>query len=161
MSIFLIRSAISQSSSYPNVLTRLGGPRSRPNPHLKFVEVPGITRGTRRSVKWIRIMKIIKIVRGGTQANGNWKQGAEENIWAQGNGKGFKMRKFIVCTVHLRYYRKKKKPESSVLLQSFSHFSYNENPTRALNSSSLKCCLPSTDPITGGKKFTYAYGGSR
>ena len=33
MSTFLIRSASSQSSSYPIVLTRLGGPRSRPNPH--------------------------------------------------------------------------------------------------------------------------------
>ena len=32
MSTFLIRSATSQSSSYPIVLTRLGGPRSRPNP---------------------------------------------------------------------------------------------------------------------------------
>ena len=30
MSTFLIRSATSQSSSYPFVLTRLGGPRSRP-----------------------------------------------------------------------------------------------------------------------------------
>ena len=42
MSTFLIRSATSQSSSYPVVLTRLGGPRSRPNPHLKFADVPGI-----------------------------------------------------------------------------------------------------------------------
>ena len=25
------------------------------------------------------------------------------------------------------------------------YFAYNENPTRALNSTSLKCCLPSTD----------------
>ena len=33
MSTFLIRSATSQSSSYPIVLTRLGGPWSRPNPH--------------------------------------------------------------------------------------------------------------------------------
>ena len=41
MSTFLIRSATSQSSSYPIVLTRLGGPRSRSNPDLKFVEVPG------------------------------------------------------------------------------------------------------------------------
>ena len=46
MSNFLIRSATSQSSSYPIVLTRLGGPRSRPNPHLKFVEVPGIEPAT-------------------------------------------------------------------------------------------------------------------
>ena len=37
MSTFLIRSATSQSSSYPIALTSLGGPRSRPNPHLKFV----------------------------------------------------------------------------------------------------------------------------
>ena len=42
MSTFLIRSATSQSSSYPIVLTKLGGPRSRPNPHSKFMEVPGI-----------------------------------------------------------------------------------------------------------------------
>ena len=42
MSTFLIRSVTSQSSSYPIVLTRLGGPRSRPNTHLKFVEVPGM-----------------------------------------------------------------------------------------------------------------------
>ena len=46
MSTFLIRSATSQSSSYPIVLTMLGGPRSRPNPHLKFVEVPGIEPAT-------------------------------------------------------------------------------------------------------------------
>ena len=32
-------------------------------------------------------------------------------------------------------------PES----KSFRHFPYNENPTRAINSSSLKCCLPSTN----------------
>ena len=42
ISTFLIRSATSQSSSYPIVLTRLGRPRFRPNPHLKFVEVSGI-----------------------------------------------------------------------------------------------------------------------
>ena len=42
MSTFLIRSTTSQASSYPIVLTRLSGPRSRPNPHLKFVEVPVI-----------------------------------------------------------------------------------------------------------------------
>ena len=36
MSTFLIRSAISQSSTYPIVLTRLGGPRSRPNPQFKI-----------------------------------------------------------------------------------------------------------------------------
>ena len=46
MSTFLIRSATSQSNSYPIVLTRLGGPRFRPNPHLKFVEVPGIEPAT-------------------------------------------------------------------------------------------------------------------
>ena len=46
MSIFLIRSATSHSSSYPIVLTRLCGPRSRPNPHLKCVEVPGIEPAT-------------------------------------------------------------------------------------------------------------------
>jgi hypothetical protein len=50
MSTSLIRSATCQSSSHPIVLTRLGGPRSRPNPHLKFVEVPGIEPATSRSV---------------------------------------------------------------------------------------------------------------
>ena len=44
------RSGTSQSSSYPIVLTRLGGPRSRPNPHLKPVEVPGIEPATSWSV---------------------------------------------------------------------------------------------------------------
>ena len=39
MSNFLFRSATSPSSSYTIVLTRLGEPRSRPSPHLKFVEV--------------------------------------------------------------------------------------------------------------------------
>jgi len=54
-----------------------------------------------------------------------------------------------------------KNSESSALLQSFCHFTYNENPTRALNTTSLKCCLPSTDAIDRREKFTYAYGGSR
>ena len=36
MSTFLIRSVTSPSSSYPIVLARLGGPRSRSNPHLKL-----------------------------------------------------------------------------------------------------------------------------
>ena len=38
---FLTRSATSQSSSYPIILTRLGGPRSGPNPHLKLWECRG------------------------------------------------------------------------------------------------------------------------
>ena len=41
------------------------------------------------------------------------------------------------------------------------YFSNNENLMRALNTTSFKCCLPSTEPMTGGKKFTYAYDGSR
>ena len=32
----VIRSATSQSSSFPIILTRLGEPRSRPNPYLKL-----------------------------------------------------------------------------------------------------------------------------
>ena len=36
MSTSLTRPATSQSSSYPIVLTRLGRPRSRSNPHLKL-----------------------------------------------------------------------------------------------------------------------------
>ena len=31
--------------------------------------------------------------------------------------------------------------------KSFCNFHYNENPVRALNTTSLKCCLPSTDAI--------------
>ena len=54
-----------------------------------------------------------------------------------------------------------KKSQSSALLQSFRHFPYNENPTIALNTTSFKCSLPSTDSIEGRKKFTYAYEGSR
>ena len=42
--------------------------------------------------------------------------------------------------------------------KSFCHFIYNENPTRALNTTSLKCCLPSTDGIDRReKKITHAY----
>ena len=41
--------------------------------------------------------------------------------------------------------------ESSVLLHSFRHFPYNENPTRTSNTTSLKCCLRSTDAIYRGK----------
>ena len=44
MSIVLIRSATSQSSSYPIVLTRLGEPRSGPNPHLKLWKYRDRTR---------------------------------------------------------------------------------------------------------------------
>ena len=36
------------------------------------------------------------------------------------------------------------------------YFSNNENPTRALNTMSLKCCLSSTDVIDMRKKFTHA-----
>ena len=56
MSTFLIRSATSQPSSYPIVLTRLSGPRSRPNPHLKIVEVPGIEPATSWSV-WTKVIE--------------------------------------------------------------------------------------------------------
>ena len=63
MSTFLNRSATSQSSSYPIVFTRLGGPRSRPNSQLKLQKCRGsnprprdqksdmlTTRPTRRSM---------------------------------------------------------------------------------------------------------------
>ena len=36
--------------------------------------------------------------------------------------------------------------------KSFRHFAYNENPTRTLNTTSLKCCLPSTDAIDRREK---------
>ena len=35
----------------------------------------------------------------------------------------------------------------------YCHFPYNENPTRALNTTSLKCCLPSTDTIKRQEKI--------
>ena len=38
MSTFLIRSATSESSRYIIVLSRLGGPYSRPNEHLQFLK---------------------------------------------------------------------------------------------------------------------------
>ena len=34
----------------------------------------------------------------------------------------------------------------------FHHFPYNGNLTRALNTTSLKCCLPSTDAIDSREK---------
>ena len=37
MSTYLIRSATSPSSSYPIVLTRQGGPRSIPYPHILII----------------------------------------------------------------------------------------------------------------------------
>ena len=55
-----------------------------------------------------------------------------------------------------------KKSESSARNVVFHHVPYNENPMRALNTTSLKCCLPSTDAIDRWeKKFTHAYEGSR
>ena len=42
-----------------------------------------------------------------------------------------------------------------------NHFLYNENQTTALNTTLLKCCLPSTGAMKGRKKFTHAYDGSR
>jgi hypothetical protein len=38
---------------------------------------------------------------------------------------------------------------------------FNENSTRALNTTSHKCCLPLTDAINRRKKFKLAYEGSR
>ena len=37
--------------------------------------------------------------------------------------------------------------------KSSRYFPYNENPTRALNAISLKCCLPSTDVIESREKI--------
>ena len=45
--------------------------------------------------------------------------------------------------------------------KSFRHFPYNENSTRALSTTSLICCLQSTDAIDRREKFTHAYEGSR
>ena len=49
----------------------------------------------------------------------------------------------------------------NIELKSFCHFPYNENPMRVLNTTSLKCCLPSTDTIDRGKEFTDMFGGLR
>jgi hypothetical protein len=57
----------------------------------------------------------------------------------------------------MRY--RQKKFESSALLRSFCNFPYNENPTRALNTTSLKCCLPSTDAIDRQEKIHISYEG--
>ena len=54
----------------------------------------------------------------------------------------------------------KKKSELSVLLQSFRHFLYNENPTRALLPHS-NAAFHQLTLLTGEKKFTYAYECSR
>ena len=40
-------------------------------------------------------------------------------------------------------------------LQSFYHFSYNENLTRALKTTSLNCCFPSTDAIDRQEKNSH------
>ena len=45
------------------------------------------------------------------------------------------------------------KYESTTLFQKFRHFYFNENPTRALNTTTLKCCLPSTDAIDRREKI--------
>ena len=45
--------------------------------------------------------------------------------------------------------------------KSFRQFPYNDNPTRAQNTTSLKYCLPWTDAINRRGKFTHAYEGSR
>ena len=41
------------------------------------------------------------------------------------------------------------------------YFPNNKNPTRALNTCSLKCCLPSTDAIDRQEKLTHVYEGLR
>ena len=43
---FVLRSICQSISSYPIVLMRLGGLHSRPNPHIKIVEVQGIEPAT-------------------------------------------------------------------------------------------------------------------
>ena len=48
-------------------------------------------------------------------------------------------------------------PESKL----FHYFPSNENPTRPLNTTSLKFCLPLTDAIDRREKFMHAYEGSR
>ena len=58
-------------------------------------------------------------------------------------------------------FRKNKTPESSARNIMYRLFPYNEKPTRTLNTTSLKCCLPSTDAIDRREKFMHAYEGLR
>ena len=67
------------------------------------------------------------------------------------------IRLFLVKTRLLTLLISPKKSELSALLQSFHHFPYNENMTRALNTISLKCCLPSTDAIDRWGKKIHVY----
>ena len=46
-----------------------------------------------------------------------------------------------------------KTSESSALLQSFGHFPCNENPTRTLNTTSLKCTCHQLTLLRGGEKI--------
>ena len=46
-----------------------------------------------------------------------------------------------------------KKSKLSALLQSFRHFPCRENPTRALNTTSIKYCLPSTNVFDRREKI--------
>jgi hypothetical protein len=45
------------------------------------------------------------------------------------------------------FFSPKKSQSNARSVLEHCHFPYNENPTRALNTASLKCCLPSTDVI--------------
>ena len=51
--------------------------------------------------------------------------------------------------------------DAVALLQSLRHFPYSGNPTGALNSTSLKCYLRSTDTIDKLEKCTHTYEDSR
>ena len=72
-------------------------------------------------------------------------------------GAAYLIQTFLAISPHIRRVRRlvkhrrlaflKKKSESSTLLQSLRHFPYNENLTRAQNTISLKCCLPSNNAI--------------
>ena len=56
----------------------------------------------------------------------------------------------------------KKKSESSARNVMFCHFPYSLNPTISLNTTSLKCFLPSTNVIESReKKIMYTYEGPR
>ena len=79
MLTFLIRFATSQSSSYPIVLTRLGGPRSRPNPHFKICGSAGVEPVTSWSVVRHAVGKYYLLTKSCWTCQ--WSEKPEMSIW--------------------------------------------------------------------------------
>ena len=67
MSTFLIRSAASPSNSYPIVLTRLGEPRSRPNPIIINTDNVNYERAQENTISAVIVIisMIIVVIKNG------------------------------------------------------------------------------------------------